>query len=89
MYSGLSDLKTLITQLNATQQANLLESIFAGERKATPDVDLAPPVVRTIWILLAMSTLVVTTRLAVKYRTTRRLYLDDGFMAIALVSCNA
>ncbi|THZ01875.1 hypothetical protein D6C92_00952 [Aureobasidium pullulans] len=85
MYSGLSDLKTLITQLNATQQANLLESIFAGERKATPDVDLAPPVVRTIWILLAMSTLVVTTRLAVKYRTTRRLYLDDGLMAIALI----
>ncbi|CAD0019413.1 unnamed protein product, partial [Aureobasidium pullulans] len=77
-------MKTLITQLNATQQANLLESIFAGERKATPDVDLAPPVVRTIWILLAMSTLVVTTRLAVKYRTTRRLYLDDGLMAIAL-----
>ncbi|KAI5204980.1 hypothetical protein E4T38_04535 [Aureobasidium subglaciale] len=84
-YQGVTDLKPLILQLNATQQSALLDRLFSIARASNEDIDLSPPVVRIVWVLLAMSTIVVTTRLAVKYRTTRRLYLDDGLMAVALV----
>jgi hypothetical protein len=86
MYQGVGDLKALILQLNSTQQAALLDRLFSVARDQTPDVDLSAPVIKIVWILLAMSTIVVTTRLVIKFRTTRRLYLDDGLMALALVS---
>ncbi|KAH0362505.1 hypothetical protein KCU65_g7975, partial [Aureobasidium melanogenum] len=83
-YQGVGDLKPLILKLNETQQEALLEHLFSVARETTPDVDLSAPVVRVVWVLLGMSTVVVTTRLAIKFRTTRRLYLDDGLMALAL-----
>lgn len=86
MYEGVGALKALILKLTPTQQAALLDSIFASSRDETADIDLSGPVVRIVWVLLGMSTLVVSIRLAIKYRTTRRLYLDDALMAFALVS---
>ncbi|KAI4737829.1 hypothetical protein E4T50_11708 [Aureobasidium sp. EXF-12298] len=85
MYEGVGDLKALILKLNETQQTALLDRIFSIARDETADIDLSGPVVRIVWVLLGMSTLVVTTRLAIKFRTTRRLYLDDGLMAFALL----
>ncbi|KAI4718498.1 hypothetical protein E4T48_05334 [Aureobasidium sp. EXF-10727] len=84
MYEGVGELRPLIEKLNATQQAALLDRIFSLARDDTPDVDQSRSVIKIFWILLAMSTIVVTTRLTIKYRTTRRLYLDDVLMAIAL-----
>ncbi|KAI5203880.1 hypothetical protein E4T39_03931 [Aureobasidium subglaciale] len=84
-YEGVTDLKPLIVQLNATEQSALLDRLFTIARAGSEDIDLSPPVIRIVWVLLAISTIVVTTRLAVKYRTTHRLYLDDGLMAIALL----
>jgi hypothetical protein len=46
MYDGVGDLKALILKLNATQQATLLDSIFASSRDETADIDLSGPVVR-------------------------------------------
>jgi hypothetical protein len=86
MYEGVGDLKDLIVKLNETQQSALLERLFSLARDETADIDLSAPVVKIVWILLAVSTLVVTTRLIIKFRSTRRLYLDDGLMALALVS---
>ena len=86
MYEGVGDLKGLILNLNETQQTALLDRLFSVVRAETVDVDLSGPVVKIVWVLLGMSTLVVSTRLAIKFRTTRRLYLDDGLMAFALVS---
>jgi hypothetical protein len=86
MYEGVGDLKALILNLNETQQIALLDRLFSIARDETVDIDLSAPVVKIVWILLGVSTLVVTTRLVIKFRTTRRLYLDDGLMAFALVS---
>jgi hypothetical protein len=86
MYEGVGQLKDLIVKLNETQQSALLERLFSLARDESADIDLAAPVVKIVWILLAVSTLVVTTRLVIKFRSTRRLYLDDGLMTIALVS---
>jgi len=85
-YQGVGPLKPLILKLNETQQAALLDRLFSVAREDTPDIDLSAPVVRVVWVLLGISTIVVTTRLAIKFRTTRRLYLDDGLTALALVS---
>ncbi|KAI4798037.1 hypothetical protein E4T45_11688 [Aureobasidium sp. EXF-8846] len=85
MYEGVGDLKDLIVKLNETQQSALLERLFSLARDETADIDLSAPVVKIVWILLAVSTLVVTTRLIIKFRSTRRLYLDDGLMALALL----
>ncbi|KAG9924616.1 hypothetical protein KCV05_g7977, partial [Aureobasidium melanogenum] len=83
-YEGVGPLKSLILKLNETQQEALLDRLFSVAREDTPDIDLSAPVVRVVWVLLGISTVVVTTRLAIKFRTTRRLYLDDGLMALAL-----
>ncbi|KAG9772668.1 hypothetical protein KCU95_g14982, partial [Aureobasidium melanogenum] len=84
-YEGVGALKSLILTLNETQQEALLERLFSVAREDTPDIDLSAPVVRVVWVLLGISTVVVTTRLTIKFRTTRRLYLDDGLMALALL----
>ncbi|KAH0122956.1 hypothetical protein KCU66_g8495, partial [Aureobasidium melanogenum] len=84
-YEGVGPLKSLILKLNETQQEALLDRLFSVAREDTPDIDLSAPVVRVVWVLLGISTVVVTTRLAIKFRTTRRLYLDDGLMALALL----
>jgi len=86
MYEGVGALKALILKLNDAQQVALLDSIFASSRDETADVDLSGPVNRIVWVLLGISTIVVSTRLVIKLRTTRRLYLDDGLMAVGLVS---
>lgn len=86
MYEGVGDLKGLIVKLNTTQQSALLDRLFSLARDETADVDLSAPVIKIVWILLAVSTLVVTTRLVIKFRSTRRLYLDDGLMTLALVN---
>ncbi|KAH0289303.1 hypothetical protein M436DRAFT_82534 [Aureobasidium namibiae CBS 147.97] len=85
MYEGVGALKALILKLTDTQQVALLDSIFASSRDETADVDLSGPVNRIVWVLLGMSTLVVSTRLVIKLRTTRRLYLDDGLMTVGLL----
>ena len=74
---------------NTTDPNALLEAYYIYEAAHNDDVDLAPPVLRTVWVLLAISTVVVLTRFAVKFRTTRRLYMDDGLMTLAVVCCNA
>lgn len=75
-----------LSYLNQTDVDALILAYFSYEAAHSEDTNLAPPVLRTVWILLAISTIVVTTRLAVKLRTTRRLYTDDGLMGTALVS---
>jgi nicotinamide riboside transporter PnuC len=87
MPSALGDLKGLLPQLNETSQYRVIDAYYAWERGRTTDDNRAPPVQRTVWILLAISTIVIFTRLVVKLRTTRRLYLDDALMILALVSC--
>ena len=76
-----------MSSLNSSADANdLISQYFAYEASISTDVDLAPPVLRAVWVLLSISTIVVTTRFYVKWRTTRRLYLDDYLVALALVS---
>lgn len=50
------------------------------------DANLGPVALRTVWSLLAISTLVVLARLVVKCKITRRVYWDDFLMVLALVS---
>lgn len=57
-----------------------------GYTKLGPDVSLGPTMIRTIWVLLSISTIVFFARLYVKLRTVRRLFYDDLSMVVALVS---
>ena len=50
-----------------------------------PDDNLGPLVLRTLWTLLAISTVIVSARIVVKCKTTRRIYWDDLLMVLALV----
>lgn len=52
----------------------------------TPDDNLGPLTLRTLWTLLGISTVFIFARLVVKCRTTRRIYWDDFLMVLALVS---
>lgn len=50
-----------------------------------PNRDQGPVLNRTVWILLALSTLTVAGRIYVKTRRTNRLYWDDLAMVLALL----
>jgi len=58
-----------------------LEPSFPKEN----DSNLGPSVLRTLWTLLAVSSIFVAARLFVKCRMIRRLYWDDLMVVIALV----
>ncbi|KAI7481989.1 hypothetical protein KC351_g6053 [Hortaea werneckii] len=44
----------------------------------------APRILKTLWILVSISTIVLAARLWTKWRIARRLYVDDGLMMVAL-----
>ncbi|KAI7319103.1 hypothetical protein KC315_g9847 [Hortaea werneckii] len=44
----------------------------------------APRILKTLWILISISTIVLAARLWTKWRIARRLYVDDGLMMFAL-----
>ncbi|KAI7221573.1 hypothetical protein KC333_g1685 [Hortaea werneckii] len=44
----------------------------------------APKILKTIWALVAISTMVLAARLWTKWRNARRLFVDDWFMLFAL-----
>lgn len=50
-----------------------------------PDENLGPLVQRLVWALLAVSSVVMAMRFYVKLRETRRVYVDDWLMLLALV----
>lgn len=64
--------------LNSTLPASYLDNPPA-------DHDLGPMLVKTTWSLLGVSAVVVSTRLFVKIRTLRKLFMDDYLMILALV----
>ncbi|OTA35959.1 hypothetical protein BTJ68_05143 [Hortaea werneckii EXF-2000] len=43
-----------------------------------------PRILKTLWILVSISTIVLAARLWTKWRIARRLYVDDGLMMVAL-----
>ncbi|KAI7568929.1 hypothetical protein KC319_g3382 [Hortaea werneckii] len=44
----------------------------------------APRILKTLWILVSISTIVLAARLWTKWRITRRLFVDDWLMMLAL-----
>lgn len=44
-----------------------------------------PALLKTIWSLVAISTIVLAARLWVKWTHARRIFLDDWIMVLALV----
>ncbi|KAF2149765.1 hypothetical protein K461DRAFT_323301 [Myriangium duriaei CBS 260.36] len=54
--------------------------------KGSANDNLGPQMMCTIWILLAISTLVVFARVFVKLRTTRRLWWDDHLLILAMIA---
>jgi len=58
---------------------------LGGFGEDVPDVNLGPRLVKTVWCLLALSTVVLCARFFVKIKTVRKLYIDDYLMMIALV----
>jgi len=50
-----------------------------------PDSTQGPLLLRTVWVLLSISSVVVLGRIYSKVRKTRRLYWDDVLMLGALV----
>ncbi|KAK4507021.1 hypothetical protein PRZ48_000755 [Zasmidium cellare] len=61
-----------------------LDSLFA-ELKNEPDVNRGPLIDKVVWVLISISIIVVALRLWTKWRTTNRLYIDDGLMFLALL----
>lgn len=51
-----------------------------------PTDNKGPLLRRTVWVLISLSTVVVSFRVFSKLRKTRRLYWDDALMILALVS---
>ncbi|KAF4547772.1 Hypothetical protein D9617_36g063100 [Elsinoe fawcettii] len=49
-----------------------------------PDVNQGPALVRIIWILLAISSVLCIARLLVKIRIARKIFWDDVFIVLAL-----
>lgn len=49
-----------------------------------PDTSKGPVLLRTVWVLIALSTIVVALRIFVKTRNARRLYWDDLLIFLAL-----
>lgn len=64
----------------------MAEQAAAGFTPPYPDDDKGPMVLRTVWVLISISTLVVLARIYTKVRKTHRLYWDDFLMMLALVS---
>lgn len=50
-----------------------------------PDHDKGPGILQVLWILGAISIIVVALRIYTKITKTRRLYWDDTLMVLALV----
>lgn len=86
----------IVTSLGETNTVALLEWLletmgtssvvsFVEDLIATSGDNRGPTLIRTVWTLLAISTIVLTARLLVKLKTTQRLYYDDGCMLAALV----
>jgi hypothetical protein len=64
--------------------SSVASSLLSG-LPSYPDENRGPTLLRTIWILISLSTVVVLARLYTKLIKTRRLYVDDGFLVSALV----
>jgi hypothetical protein len=48
--------------------------------------NIGAEMMRIVWVLLAISTFVLSARLFVKWKSTRRFFYDDYCMIFALVS---
>ncbi|KAF2172908.1 hypothetical protein M409DRAFT_16863 [Zasmidium cellare ATCC 36951] len=50
-----------------------------------PDVNRGPLVDKVVWVFISISIIIVALRFWTKWRTTNRLYIDDGLMLMALL----
>ncbi|KAL1302404.1 hypothetical protein AAFC00_002803 [Neodothiora populina] len=69
-----------ITAMGTRQLINTLKTLVANH-----DTNRGAPMMRVIWILLAISTIVIFCRLLVKWRTMRRIFYDDALIVAALI----
>ena len=69
----------------AGARAALAAQAAGGQTLPYPDTDQGPLLIRTVWALISLSTIVVVARFWSKLRKTRRLYWDDALIAWALI----
>ncbi|PSK43768.1 hypothetical protein B9Z65_7282 [Elsinoe australis] len=51
-----------------------------------PDIDQGPALVRTVWVLISLSALVCAARLYIKVKIAKKIFWDDIFILLALVT---
>ncbi|KAK5124860.1 hypothetical protein LTR85_001050 [Meristemomyces frigidus] len=61
------------------------QAAAAGYTVPYPDDTKGPLILRTVWVLISLSTVVVAGRIYTKARKTHRLYWDDWLMILALL----
>lgn len=81
--SSSPQLASTLSAMSTEQLITIIKALDSSE-----DVNVGTNMLRTVWVLLAISTLVLIARLAVKLRTVRRVYYDDAIIIAALVSLN-
>lgn len=73
-------LGVFLSAMSESQIASILKTIVTHD-----DTNAGAEMVRTLWVLICFSTVVLSARLFVKWRTSRRLFHDDICMLCALV----
>ncbi|KAK5110019.1 hypothetical protein LTR62_006386 [Meristemomyces frigidus] len=71
--------------MSSPEASALASAIAMGQANDAPDVSRGPLLVRTVWVLISISIVVVCGRLFSKFRKTRRFYWDDALVMLALV----
>lgn len=75
-----TELASLLSYMTTSQLVAAIKSLISNN-----DENIGGSMIRTVWVLLAISTLVLFARLLVKWRTVRRIFWDDACMISALV----
>lgn len=76
------------THLTTTMDARAVmdpAALAAELASLPPDTNRKNIILRTVWILLAFSTIIMFARIYVKCKTVRRIYYDDALMVVAMV----
>lgn len=74
------ELMALLASLSKSQLASVFKTLGAST-----DTSTGGSLIRVVWSLIAISTLVVTARLLIKWSVGRRIFYDDACMILALV----
>lgn len=75
------EMEHLLSKMSKSQVANVIKALAGIEGP-----NIGAEMMRIVWVLLCLSTIVLTARLFVKWKSTRRLFYDDYCMMFALVS---